>query len=137
MADTDTVIHRRRASDKGWRVLVRENWYRDVWLLLVTAIVLWALLSARNATDVSQREVLARAAQVQRESLARAAQFCHLINSTHADRVARYRQTVKYLHSPAGKEPTLLNQYIRKVSLPQTIDEIAQEAKAIPPICRK
>ncbi len=126
----------RRNGDRGWRVLVRENWYRDLWLLVVTGFVFWALLSAQEASDVNKREVVARAEQVNAESLARADQFCHLINSTHADRVHRYRQTIVYLRSPAGKEHTLLNEYIRMVSLPQTLDEIRREAKATPPICR-
>ena len=45
MADT---APRRRRSDRGWRRIVRENAYRDVWLLLVTGFVAWALISFQN-----------------------------------------------------------------------------------------
>jgi hypothetical protein len=42
MADNDTP--RRRRSDRGWRVLIRANAYRDIWLFVVTGLVFWALL---------------------------------------------------------------------------------------------
>lgn len=50
----------RRSTDHGWRRFVRENFYRDVWLLLITVIVLvslafgWNERSAR-VTDNSNR----------------------------------------------------------------------------------
>jgi hypothetical protein len=34
---------------------LRENWYRDVWLVLVTALVLWATVVSHN-TQTQQRE---------------------------------------------------------------------------------
>lgn len=39
---------RRRASDRGWRVLVRENVYRDVWLLAISVVLALALVSLQN-----------------------------------------------------------------------------------------
>lgn len=47
--------HGRRATDKGWRVLVRENWYRDVWLFIITAASAWAVLTTLSiVADVQQ-----------------------------------------------------------------------------------
>lgn len=37
------------------RRLLRENWYRDVWLLLISAVVLLSLLSLGNATTQIQQ----------------------------------------------------------------------------------
>jgi hypothetical protein len=44
MADTP----RRRAADRGWKVLLRENAYRDVWLLAITIVLLFAVVSIQN-----------------------------------------------------------------------------------------
>lgn len=63
-------------------------------------------------------------------------QFCHLINATHSDRVSRYEGTLLYLRSPTGQAHTGLNDYIRKVSLPQLRAEIRREAQLIPTSCR-
>lgn len=41
-------------SDHRFRFL-RENWYRDVWLVFVTVLVLWATLISHNA-QTEQRE---------------------------------------------------------------------------------
>lgn len=81
-------------------------------------------------------KVYSQTTALQDESTARTSQFCHLVNSTHTDRVARFEHTLEYLRSPAGHERTLFNEYIRRVSLPQSRQEIVQEAKAIPPICK-
>lgn len=35
--------HRRRQTDRGWRILVRENAYRDVWLIAITVLCLVAI----------------------------------------------------------------------------------------------
>lgn len=40
----------RRASDR-WRMVIRENWYRDVWLILTTVVVVVALIRAQDAID--------------------------------------------------------------------------------------
>lgn len=45
---------RRRSGDGGWRRLIRENWYRDVWLLIISACVAWAAYSTvQLAGDVN------------------------------------------------------------------------------------
>lgn len=33
----------RRRGDHGWRLLIRENWYRDVWMLGLTILLLLSL----------------------------------------------------------------------------------------------
>jgi hypothetical protein len=63
-------------------------------------------------------------------------QFCELNIGTHNDKIKRYRTTLEYLRSPAGRERTLLNDYIRRVSLPQTRAELAREKDLIPPVCK-
>jgi hypothetical protein len=44
-------LPRRRRVDHGWRRLIRENWYRDVWLLIISACVAWAAWSTVNLAD--------------------------------------------------------------------------------------
>lgn len=39
---------KRRSTDQGWRARLPERFYRDVWLLAITALVLWALISIQN-----------------------------------------------------------------------------------------
>lgn len=45
----------RRAGDRPWkarlRIFVRENAYRDVWLLIITAAVFFSILSLSAAVD--------------------------------------------------------------------------------------
>jgi len=43
-----TAPPRRRKSDRGWRSLIRENFYRDVWLLLITLVLFLALKSFQD-----------------------------------------------------------------------------------------
>jgi hypothetical protein len=38
-------------SRRGWRALIRENWYRDVWLLLISAACAFAVASAHKQTN--------------------------------------------------------------------------------------
>ena len=122
------------------------------WVVFLTFLALagassWSWWMADNALDKVEsnrkdtaRELAAqsrdRAAQLKKEADARTAQFCRLINSTHADRKRRYLNARMYLRSPGGREKTLLNDYIRRVSLPQTRQEIRVESNRIPPVCR-
>lgn len=62
-------------------------------------------------------------------------QVCDLVVSIHEDRLERYAGTLDYLATPAGGEHTALNDYIRRVSLPQTRDEVKQERKNLPKAC--
>lgn len=58
--------------------------------------------------------------------------LCHLVVATHDDKQRRYDNTKVYLSLPVGKQHTGLNDYIRKVSLPQTRAEILAEKKRLP-----
>lgn len=40
----------RRREDK-WKIHIRENWYRDVWLLIISGVVALALIKALNTAD--------------------------------------------------------------------------------------
>lgn len=74
--------------------------------------------------------------QVRHEASTRTSQFCSLIVSVHHDRVLRLQHTEEYLDTPAGEEATALNQYIMKISLPQTIAEVRKEKEQIPDTCK-
>lgn len=42
----------RRKQDRwGWRIVVRENWYRDLWLIIITGVVLIALSRSQDAVN--------------------------------------------------------------------------------------
>lgn len=73
--------------------------------------------------------------RVDGESRTRAKQFCKLILAAHHDKVKRMHDTEVFLASPAGHEPTSLNLFIRKISLPQLKAEIAKETKTLPKVC--
>lgn len=73
--------------------------------------------------------------QVRHEGTVREDQFCDLFLSAHNDKVLRLKNTEDFLNTAAGKEPTALNKYIRKVSLPQTRIEVAKEKANLPETC--
>jgi hypothetical protein len=70
---------RRRLKRKRWHILLRENWYRDVWLFLITGLVLAAIL-------ISQHEAR------QRED-----QTCTLFERNYRDAVQQLQQTYDYI----------------------------------------
>lgn len=82
--------------------------------------------TARDTADLS-RTVSRNAASV--------SEFCDLVLNVHADKVRRYRNTLEYLGTRAGRERTALNDYIRVVSLPQTRVEVVKERRNLPPVC--
>lgn len=71
------------------------------------------------------------------ETQVRQRQFCRLFVNIRHDKVQRYRNTILYLHTPAGEEDTAINLYIRQVSLPQTREELKAEGKTLPKGCFK
>jgi hypothetical protein len=44
-----------RRTDRGLRALVRENAYRDVWLIIITGLVLWSQIGQHDLA-LEQRE---------------------------------------------------------------------------------
>jgi len=70
-----------------------------------------------------------------RSNQARVDDICGLVINAHQDRVKRYRNTLTYLGTPAGRERTALNDYIREKSLPQTRAEVLKERKDLPQTC--
>lgn len=73
--------------------------------------------------------------QVKDEGKVREEQFCQLVVGNYNDRAIRLRGTEKFLDSPAGDSKDPLIEYIRKISLPQTRDELAKERQNIPRVC--
>lgn len=104
---------------------------KDVWLVLITIVVLF---TAWKATQLASRTHHLGIAN-QHEISLRSDQFCTLVAGTHIDRVKRYRNTVKYLKTPTGRLPTPLNVYIRRASLPQSKQEVEQELRRFPKSC--
>jgi hypothetical protein len=45
------VAKQRSQTDYGRRRVVRDNWYRDVWLVVITGLVLVALARGQDTTD--------------------------------------------------------------------------------------
>lgn len=53
---SDGVQHpRRRATDRGWRRFIRENTYRDVWLLVISIVLLLIALKAFDQSAKTHR----------------------------------------------------------------------------------
>jgi hypothetical protein len=52
----DPATPSRRKTDRGWRWLVRDNAYRDAWLLVITGLVLWSLVTIQNQRWTNVRD---------------------------------------------------------------------------------
>lgn len=76
-------------------------------------------------------------AKIESEGNTREEQFCGLVVSNYQDRVNRLQLTESFLETPEGMEDTGINNYVRRVSVPQSKDEITKEYRKIPDICRK
>lgn len=100
---------------------------------LVIGCAAVALICAIAVTVVSAT-VLDTSARTARNA-ASVEQVCDLVLNVHRDRVTRLTTTLDYLQTPGGREPTTLNDYIRRVSLPQLRAEVAKERKSLPPTC--
>jgi hypothetical protein len=88
-----------------------------LWNLAITVLVFWALIALYD------------------EGQTRTHKFCQLTAGTHVDRIKRYRETIRFLETPAGREHTTFNDYIRQRSLPQTYQETLREWQRFPSIC--
>lgn len=147
-----------RDGDKGRmarlrRTLIRENWYRDVWLVAITIIVLVSANTTKQNSETSaetskqakeQSEATAMLAEsntaivnaLDAESRRRTRQFCGLIVGAQQDREDQLAQTKVYLASEAGQEDTGINETIRKVLLPQLKRQVKTGRQNLPPFCK-
>lgn len=75
--------------------------------------------------------------RLDQEGQKRERQFCELVLGSYEDRVHRVETTEAFLSSPAGEESTVFNEYIREISLPQTVVEVEKERQGLPGICWK
>lgn len=95
----------------------------------LTAGVYFKVTSDDKVTEAQEKQIA--------ETKARQRQFCRLFVNIRHDKVQRFHNTLVYLETPAGEEPTALNLYIRAVSLPQTREELHKESQSLPPGCFK
>lgn len=63
-------------------------------------------------------------------------QFCRVAAQRLVDKETQIAQSNEYLDSPAGREETGLNTFIRQVSLPRLRLEVASDRKTLPDSCR-
>ena len=82
-----TVYPRRRKTDRGWRRFVRENAYRDVWLLMVTIFALAAIV-------IGAHENNHRIDDIQRERARALTLVCENTNRDHAGIVAFIKASI-------------------------------------------
>ena len=87
---------------KRVRRVLRENWYRDVWLLAITALVVLALLSDQDVQDT-------------------------LVHNQRCDLENRIAQSEEFLEQRGDEEPVLAD-YIRKTTLP----DLRERLEALP-----
>jgi hypothetical protein len=74
-------------------------------------------------------------ARQQSEARIRTAQFCRVLKHQYAQQDLQLRQTRAFLKTPGGREHTVLNDYIRKVSLPR-LELDVRTRQPLPPACR-
>lgn len=96
---------RRRSTDRGWRRVARENWYRDVWLLIIT-IVVWISI---NNIQANRRESVRLS--------------CEQTNEIHDNVLIQIdRQSIKALgfkpstHPPTTHRAVVLRTYDRELA---------------------
>lgn len=107
MTDTGTPdIPQRRRTDRGWRMLVRENAYRDVWLLIITFFVLVAVIKVGGKADtasVQAQSAKSVAAAIQRERARTIRENCEQQNARHNEVFAVVRQLLQRPAIPPRK----------------------------------
>src|SRR5947209_5247484 len=81
-----TRLGRDNTMPEGKHIWPRENWYRDLWLLIVTGFVVLALISVKEAQD-----------KVDQASRVKSAVICQ--NVTRTD-----KQTLTNLHTKVDQE---------------------------------
>jgi hypothetical protein len=74
-------------------------------------------------------------ANIQAEAKSRTHQFCRVLRHQYAQQDLQLRQTKAFLKTPGGREHTVLNDYIRKVSLPR-LELDVRTRQPLPPACR-
>jgi hypothetical protein len=122
-----------------------RRWSGSIAFLAIIIFGVIGLVQVGNtASDAEEASIVAvdtakvanqTAKAVRREGKVREEQFCTLILNGFQDRKNRLRNTEEFLDTPAGKEPTALNIYIREISLPQSRHELVIEKQGIPSIC--
>lgn len=102
------------------------------WIVVIICIAVFSVsfgvagwLLASASKDLSQ------------EAQTRQRQFCRVLLSQHHDKQKRLRNTIEYLHTDSGHEPSAINEYIRAVSLPQTKVEVTKEGENLPQVCKE
>jgi hypothetical protein len=128
-------------DDDESRGFLRENWYRDLWLIVITALVAWALISFEDNQDDLKEVVKSN------ERLTN--QMCRVLVNVHDASVDRYvderrslTQTRNYLRNiPEGEEDTQFNTLIRR-NLPNAVDEVeaakqSERATRVPAECTR
>ena len=84
---------RRRRTDRGWHVIIRENAYRDVWLLVVSVLVAVAVIGVENTQDDRDREAADRRDQT-----------CLLFERSYHRSVQSLEQTYRFLERATPRQ---------------------------------
>lgn len=105
--DADERRHRRRRTDRIW---IRENWYRDLWMLGLTILLLLGINAQRN------------------EGKARRDQTCIVFERLHQADIKRLATTYQYVDnlSAAQRRQALSRAVIRQI--PQLEAQIRNSA---------
>lgn len=145
--ETVSDARQRRHTDRPLgvrlRALVRENWYRDVWLLVITVLVALALSSATDTADHAKRtaqvaaqaareaEAATRAIQAQRVATVRA--NCEAQNARHDGTVKQLGKLFTRRRAPgaAVRVPGVPPALVRAVQAVQAIQARASRAPTI------
>lgn len=105
------------------RGIVRENWYRDIWLIVITAFVAWSLWTFEGNQEDLQKVAASN------ETLTN--QVCRVLVNVHDAAIVRVENTQRALtgarnyiqNIPPGEEDSQLNAAIIR-NLGQTEDDL-------------
>jgi hypothetical protein len=136
VAGVDAQPDRRAGDDRRRHHWPNENWYRDVWLLIVTIVVAWAVAAsyktstdARDAAAANSRII----ASIEREGRERRDETCRIFEAEQKSRVTQLRRTYDYVIRLTPRErASTLNKFVF-LGLPQMERQAGRSVS--PPYC--
>lgn len=130
----------RRKTDHSLRP--RENWYRDVWLFLISGVVLWAVITSVNASHDaknaanSAEQATARLERISSQNASAILQVCSLTEATVRDNLGRLDQSVHFISDPENLTSNKsLVHTVKTVSIPFIIRQIDVARQNYPDAC--
>jgi hypothetical protein len=116
-------LRRREDRSAWWKVLIRENAYRDVWLVIVTVVLGWAVFAAYDAAHSADSATRA----IQRERVSATRRVCE-------DQNLRNKATIDTLNKLGERDNAEATTPQAKLRAQQTIAGTKALVNALAPV---